>query len=118
MWELVHEKSSCKVFLHACGSIAELIPDFIDAGLDILNPVQTSARNMDFEKIKKEFGKFLIFWGGCCDTKNILPKATPEKILDHVKENIRILGKNGGLVFNQIHNIEPDVPPENINCSL
>jgi len=114
MWDIVHSKSDCKVFLHSCGSVSELIPDLIDAGLDILNPVQISAKNMDPEILKKNYGKDLIFWGGCCDTREILPKATPGKIIDHVKENMRILGKDGGLVFNQIHNIQPGVPPSNI----
>lgn len=114
MWGIVHEKSDCKVFLHTCGSISELLPDLIDAGLDILNPVQISAKNMDPEVLKKNYGKDLIFWGGCCDTRMILPKSSPEKIKEHVRENVKILGKDGGLVFNQIHNIQPEVPPTNI----
>ncbi|MCL5771727.1 MAG: methyltransferase [Actinobacteria bacterium] len=114
MWDLVHSKSKCKVFLHSCGSISELIPELIDAGLDILNPIQISAKNMNPKELKKEFGKHLIFWGGCCDTRNMLPNGTPEKIFDHVKLNIKTLGQNGGLVFNQVHNIQPDVPSENI----
>ncbi|MDD3521237.1 MAG: uroporphyrinogen decarboxylase family protein [Actinomycetota bacterium] len=114
MWSIVHEKSDCKVFLHTCGSVSELLPDLIDAGLDILNPVQISAKNMDPEILKKNYGKDLIFWGGCCDTREILPKASPEKIKEHVRQNMKILGKDGGLVFNQIHNIQPEVPPSNI----
>jgi uroporphyrinogen decarboxylase len=114
MWDLVHEKSDCKVFLHTCGSISELLPELIDAGLDIINPVQISAKGMEPEKLKKCFGNDLIFWGGCCDTRDILPNASPKKIKEHVLHNMEILGKNGGLVFNQIHNIQPEVPPSNI----
>ncbi|MCL5071650.1 MAG: hypothetical protein M1308_12270 [Actinobacteria bacterium] len=114
MWELIHNKSKCKIFFHCCGSIFELIPDMIEAGLDILNPVQTSARDMEPEKLKREFGKDIIFWGGCCDTREVLVKGSPEDIKEDVKRRIKILGKNGGLIFNQIHNIQADVPPENI----
>jgi uroporphyrinogen decarboxylase len=114
MWDMAHEKSKCKVFLHSCGSIKELIPYLIDAGLDILNPIQISAKDMEPESLKREYGKHLIFWGGCCDTRKILPKANSETLLEHVKNNIRILGKDGGLVFNQVHNIQPEVPPSSI----
>jgi uroporphyrinogen decarboxylase len=114
MWNFVHENSDCKVFLHSCGSIYELIPDLIDAGLDILNPIQTSALNMEPEKLKKDFGKDITFWGGGCDTINILPNGKPEEVKEHVKRRIEIFNKNGGFVFNQIHNILSDVPPENI----
>jgi uroporphyrinogen decarboxylase len=118
MWDFVHENSECKVFLHSCGSIYELLPDLIDAGLDIINPVQTTTRNMEPEKLKREFGKDLVFWGGCCNTRDILAKGTPEEVRNDVKERISILGENGGLVFNQIHNILADVPPENIIAML
>ncbi len=114
MWDLVHEKSDCNVFLHSCGSIYELIPDFIEAGLDILNPVQITAKEMDPKRLKKQFGKNIIFWGGCCDTRKVLATGSEKTISEHVKNNIEILGKDGGLVFNQIHNIQPDIPPENI----
>lgn len=114
MWDLIHSKSKCKIFLHSCGSIYELIPDMLDAGLDILNPVQTSARNMEPQRLKNEFGKDLIFWGGCCDTREVLVKGSPEDVKADVKKRVKILGKNGGLIFNQVHNILADVPPENI----
>ena len=114
MWELIKNKSKCKIFFHTCGSIYELIPDLIEAGLDILNPIQTSAKNMEPERLKKEFGKDLIFWGGCCDSREILVNGSPEDIRKDVKRRVEILGKNGGLIFNQIHNILADVPPENI----
>jgi uroporphyrinogen decarboxylase len=114
MWDYVHRNSNCKVFLHSCGSIYELIPDMIDAGLDVLNPVQTSAHNMDPALLKREFGQDLAFWGGGCDTRDVLPHATPGEITDHVRRRIDILAKDGGFVFNQVHNILADVPPENI----
>ena len=115
MWDLVHEKSNIKVFLHTCGSVYELLPDLIEAGMDILNPVQTNAKNMQPEKLKKEFGKHIIFWGGCVDTRKVLVYGSPEDVEKDVGERIEILGKNGGgLVFNQIHNILADVPAENI----
>ncbi|MCL4386219.1 MAG: methyltransferase [Cyanobacteria bacterium] len=114
MWDYVHNNSKCKVFLHSCGSIYELLPDLIDAGLDVINPVQTTCRNMDPERLKKEFGKNLIFWGGCCNTRDVLSNKTPKEVEMDVKKRIEILDKNGGLVFNQIHNILSNVPPENV----
>jgi uroporphyrinogen decarboxylase len=118
MWDFVHENSKCKVFLHSCGSIYELLPHLIDAGLDILNPVQTSAIDMEPEKLKKEFGKYITFWGGGCDTRDVLPSKTPKEIKEHVKRRIDILGKDGGFVFNQVHNILADIPPENVIAML
>jgi len=118
MWDFVHENSKCKVFLHSCGSIYELLPHLIDAGLDILNPVQTSAIDMEPEKLKKEFGKYITFWGGGCDTRDVLPSKTPKEIKEHVKRRIDILGKDGGFVFNQVHNILADIPSENVIAML
>ena len=116
--DYVHQNSDIKIFLHACGSIYELIPDLIDAGFDILNPVQTTARNMEPEKLKKEFGKDIIFWGGCCDTRKILPMGSPGDVREDVRRNISILGEDGGLVFAQQHNVMADVPPENVIAML
>ena len=110
----VHANTSWKVYLHSCGSIYNLIPHFIDAGIDILNPVQTSAANMDPARLKQEFGDRLVFWGGGCDTQSVLGQATPEEIRQHVKERVEIFSPGGGYVFNQIHNIQANVPPENI----
>jgi uroporphyrinogen decarboxylase len=118
MWDFIHEKSDCKVFLHSDGSLYEFIPDLIDAGLDILNPVQTNAANMEPKKLKKEFGKDLTFWGGGCDTNDILPHKSPKEIREDVKKRIEIFMPGGGFVFNQIHNILADVPPENIIAML
>lgn len=110
----VHETSDIKIFMHSCGSIIEAIPAIIDAGVDALNPIQISARGMDPAVLKEKFGGKICFWGGGCDTQTVLPNATPQEVAEHVKKNISILGKDGGLVFNQVHNIMGNVPPENI----
>ncbi|MCX6908609.1 MAG: hypothetical protein NTY01_11270 [Verrucomicrobia bacterium] len=110
----IHANTPWKVFLHSCGSIYNLVPHFIEAGIDILNPVQTSAANMDPARLKREFGDRLVFWGGGCDTQSVLGKATPQEIRQHVKERLQIFSPGGGYVFNQIHNIQANVPPENI----
>lgn len=114
MWDFVHSESNCKVFLHSCGSIYELIPSLIEAGLDALNPIQTTAANMDAEKLKKEFGKDLTFWGGGSNTRDVLPNKSPDEVKADVRERINIFGKGGGYVFNQIHNVMADIPPENV----
>jgi uroporphyrinogen decarboxylase len=118
MWDFVHDNSNCKVFLHSCGSVYELIPHLIDAGLDVLNPVQTTTANMEPEKLKKEFGKYITFWGGGCNTRDILPGKSFEDIKEDVKRRIEIFGKDGGFVFNQIHNILANIPPENVIAML
>jgi uroporphyrinogen decarboxylase len=106
--------SRMHTFLHSCGSIYKLIPDLIEAGFEILNPVQTNARDMQPARLKKEFGASVTFWGAGADTRSILNMAAPEQVRDHVRQNIEILAPGGGFVFNPIHNILPDVPPENI----
>lgn len=102
------------VFLHACGSCYEIMGDLIDEGVEALNPVQTSATGMDPARLKREFGDKLTFWGGGCDTQSVLPNATPEEIDRHVKERIEIFAPGGGFVFTQIHNVQANVPPENV----
>lgn len=114
MWDYVHRNSDCKVFLHSCGSVYELLPSLIDAGLDILNPVQTTTRNMEPERLKREFGKDLTFWGGGSNTRDVLPRGTPAEVRDDVKRRVEIFSKDGGFVFNPIHNVLADVPPENV----
>ena len=114
LFQHVHHNSNCAVFLHSCGSISPLIPDLIEAGIDILNPVQTSAKNMDPKQLKDEFGNQITFWGGGCDTQRVLPFATPDEVAQHVRERVQIFAPGGGFVFNPIHNIQADVPPENI----
>jgi uroporphyrinogen decarboxylase len=113
MTDYVHRHSRMHTFLHSCGSIYKLLPDLIEAGFEIINPVQTVARDMDPQRLKQEFGKELTFWGGGCDTRHILNHGTPEEVRDHVCRNIEILAPGGGFVFNTVHNILPDVPPQN-----
>lgn len=114
MFDFIHDNSNLKVFLHSCGAINPLIPDLIDAGVDILNPVQIGAAGMDPLFLKKEYGRDLVFWGGGIDTQHTLPNASPEVVKDEVKRNCEILMKDGGFVFNQVHNIVAGVPAENI----
>jgi len=111
-----HIKSltSAKIWYHTCGGCSELIPDLIECGIDILNPVQISADNMDPEKLKKNFGKKLVLWGGACDTQHFLPFASPQQVAEQVRKNIEIFKPGGGYVFNNVHNIQSDVPVQNI----
>jgi len=112
--DYVHRNSRMKAFLHSCGSVYLLMPDLIEAGYDVINPVQTSARDMEPERLKREFGKDLCFWGGGCDTRRVLNLGTPAEVRDHVRRRIEIFAPGGGFVFNTIHNILPEVPPENV----
>ncbi len=102
------------VFLHSCGGICELLPMLIEAGVEVINPVQTSARNMEPERLKREFGRDLCFWGGGCETQSTLIHGSPAQVRDEVRRRIDIFGPGGGFVFTQVHNILPDVPPENV----
>ena len=110
----IHEKTKWKTFIHSCGSIVSLIPDFIEAGFDILNPVQTSAEGMDPEFLKKEFGKDMIFWGGGIDTQKTLPFGTPEEVYQEVVSRLEIFSRDSGYIFNSIHNVQSNIPTENI----
>lgn len=110
----IHELTNWKIFIHSCGSIYQLIPDMIEAGFDVLNPVQCSAEEMNPVRLKKEFGGQLVFWGGGVDTQKTLPFGTPEEVYNEVRERIDLFGANGGFVFNSIHNIQSNIPTENI----
>lgn len=110
----IHKLTKWKTFIHSCGGIYELIPDLIEAGFDILNPVQCSADGMDPKRLKAEFGKSLVFWGGGIDTQKTLPFGTPDEVYKEVRERIEIFAEDGGYVFNSIHNIQGNVPTENI----
>jgi len=112
--DYVHKHTKMKTFLHSCGSIYKVMPDLIEAGYDIINPVQTTAADMEAEKLKREFGKDITFWGGGMNTRSVLNHAAPQQVYDHARRMIDIFGPGGGFVFNQEHNIMPDVPPENI----
>lgn len=105
-----------KVFLHSCGAVRPLIPDFIEAGFDILNPVQVAADGMEPLALKKDFGGCLTFWGGAVDTQHTLPHGTPAQVADEVRRHIEAFAPGGGFVFNAIHNIQGDVPPQNIEA--
>ena len=110
----IKKLTKAKIWYHTCGSCLEYIPDLIDMGIDILNPVQISARGMDPKNLKKEHGQELVFWGGGIDSQHILPFATPQQVREEVKRNIEIFKPGGGYVFNNVHNIQAGVPPENI----
>ena len=112
--EYVHTHSKMKTFLHSCGSLYPIIPDLIEAGYDVLNPVQTTAYQMDPEVLKREFGKDITFWGGGCNTRTVLNRATPTEVYEYTRRMIDIFNHDGGFVFNQEHNIMPDVPAANI----
>ncbi len=102
-----------KTFMHSCGAIREILPDLIEAGLDILNPVQFTAAGMDLKELKRDFGDVLTFWGGGVDTQSTLNNGSPQKVADEVKRIIDILAPGGGFVFAPVHNIQDDVSPEN-----
>ncbi len=110
----IHEKTSWKTFIHSCGSVKAFIPDFIDAGFDILNPVQIAAADMDPTILKSKFGEQVTFWGGGVDTQNTLPFGTSDEVRAEVLERIKIFGPGGGFIFNTIHNVQPKVPIENV----
>jgi uroporphyrinogen decarboxylase len=114
VYECAKTHGHLPIFLHSCGSIYALIPDLIEIGVDILNPVQISAAEMDPARLKRQFGRDLVFWGGGIDTQHVLPHATPKQVRQHVRESLEIWAPGGGYVFCQVHNIQADVPPENI----
>ena len=114
VYQRIKSKTGAFIFLHSCGSVRQFIPDFIELGVDILNPVQVTAADMDPKELKAEFGQDLTFWGGGCDTQRVLGSASPDEVETEVKTRILELASGGGFVFNQVHNIQPGVPPENI----
>ncbi|RME89890.1 MAG: methyltransferase [Verrucomicrobia bacterium] len=114
MWQRVRELADVRIMLHCCGGVYELLPGLIEAGLDAINPVQITCRGMDPATLKREFGDRLTFWGGGCDTRDVLRNAPPAEVRRHVHELLRIWTPGGGFVFQQVHNIQADIPPENI----
>ncbi len=110
----VHAHTPWKTFYHTCGSIIAFMEDFIEAGVDILNPVQCSAAGMDPQGLKDKYGQRVVFWGGGVDTQQTLPFGSPAQVRTEAGERIRILGRQGGLVFNTIHNIQAGTPTENL----
>jgi uroporphyrinogen decarboxylase len=103
-----------KLFFHSCGNVRPLLPDFIELGVDILNPVHIRAARKDPAALKRDFGRDIVFWGGGIDTQSVLPNGTPQEVRDDVRRNVEALAAGGGYVFNTVHNIQADVPPENI----
>jgi len=114
MWKRAKELAPVKVMLHCCGGVRELLPDLIEAGLDAINPVQITCKGMDAAGLKRDFGRDLVFWGGGCDTRQILPNGTLDEVRAHVREQLAAWKGGGGFVFQQVHNIMANVPPENI----
>jgi len=112
--QFIHKRCQWKTFIHSCGSVYDLIPDFIEAGFDILNPVQCSAACMDARTLKREFGKHLTFWGGGANTQQTLPFGTPDEVYREVRERIEIFGEGGGFVFNTVHNVQGPTPAANL----
>ena len=110
----VHQNTSWKTFYHCCGSVVNLLDDFVEMGLDILNPVQISAKGMDPKMLKEKYGDKLVFWGGGVDTQKTLPFGTPQQVRQQVMERLEILSKDGGYVFNPIHNVVGGTPVENL----
>ncbi len=110
----VHEHTPWKTFIHSCGSVIALLPDMIEAGFDILNPVQCSAAGMDAKTLKERFGSKITFWGGGVDTQKTLPFGTPAEVKREVKERIAIFNRGGGFVFNTVHNVQARTPRENL----
>jgi len=115
MWQFVKQRAPhLKIMLHCCGGVRELLPGLIDAGLDAINPVQITCRGMEPAGLKRDFGSRLTFWGGGCDTRDVLIKGTPTQVTEHVRQQVKIWQPGGGFVFQQVHNILADVPPANI----
>jgi hypothetical protein len=110
----VHALTSWKTFIHSCGSVVDLIPDFIEAGFDILNPVQCSAVGMDARRLKAEYGRDLVFWGGGADTQHTLAFGAPEQVYEEARERIEIFNQGGGYVFNTVHNVQANTPVKNL----
>ncbi len=114
MWRRAKQLADVRVMLHCCGGVRPLLDDVIAAGLDAINPVQVSCEGMEAGGLKRDFGSRITLWGGGCDTRSLLNTATPEQIREHVIAQLRKLAPGGGFVFQQVHNILADVPPENV----
>jgi uroporphyrinogen decarboxylase len=112
--QYIRSRTRAKIWYHTCGACMDYIPDLIDNGVDVLNPVQISAKNMDPVTLKKRFGSQIAFWGGGVDSQHILPAGTPAEVAANVRQNLRALMPGGGYIFNNVHNIQGEVPPENI----
>lgn len=114
--ELIHRRTAWKTFIHSCGSVYQFLPDFIKAGFDILNPVQCSALDMEPQRLKREFGRDIVFWGGGVDTQQTIARGTPDQVYREVRERIAIFNEGGGYVFDAIHNVQGNTPIENVEA--
>lgn len=112
--DFIHSHSNAKVFMHSCGAIRQVIPDLIEIGVDIINPVQVSAAGMDSAELKREFGKDIVFWGGGVDTQRVLGTGTPDEVRAEVRRRVEDFKPGGGFVFNTVHNIQGNVPAANL----
>jgi uroporphyrinogen decarboxylase len=112
--QYIRSRTAAKIWYHTCGACMDYIPDLIDNGVHILNPVQISARNMDPAELKRRFGRQIVFWGGGIDTQHLLPKGTPAQVAQATRQNLKAFMPGGGYVFNNVHNLQGEVPPENI----
>ncbi|MCF8364059.1 MAG: hypothetical protein K9G70_15715 [Prolixibacteraceae bacterium] len=118
MNDWIHQHTQWKTFKHSCGAVEPFLELFVRAGFDIINPVQINAAGMDPKKLKEKYGRDLVFWGGGVDTQKVLPFGTPEEVRGQVLRNCEIFNKNGGFVFNTVHNIQANVPVENLVTML
>ena len=112
--QYIRSRTKAKIWYHTCGACTDLIPEIIDNGADILNPVQVSAKNMDPAALKQRFGENLVFWGGGVNAQQVLPRGTPQEVAENVRQNLKAFMPGGGYVFNNVHNIQGEVPAENI----
>jgi hypothetical protein len=118
MTDWIHANTGWKIFKHSCGAVESLLEGFIEAGFDILNPVQISAAGMNPEKLKEKYGKQLVFWGGGVDTQKVLAFGTPDDVKKQVRELCSVFSREGGFVFNTVHNIQANVPVENVAAMI
>jgi hypothetical protein len=114
----VHKNTSWKTFAHCCGSAGEILPELIECGFDIVNPVQVSAKGMDPAVLKEKFGRHIVFWGGGCDPQHSMPHLSAEEVYAETKKNAEIFSRGGGFIGGNVHNVQYDVPPENLIAEL
>jgi uroporphyrinogen decarboxylase len=112
LFDFIKSQAEVKIFFHSCGAVRAFLPDFIDAGIDILNPVQISAAGMDLHGLKRDFGRDLVFWGGGVDTQQVLASGTPQQVRDDVRRNIEALAPGGGFVFAAVQTFRPMSRPK------
>jgi uroporphyrinogen decarboxylase len=115
LFDFIRKRAQARVYIfyHSCGAVKDLIPQLLDEGIDVLNPVQVSADGMDTSELKRRYGNSLTFWGGGVDTQHVLPHGTPQQVRDEVRRRVEDLAPGGGFVFSTVHNVQADVPPEN-----